>query len=250
MPELGAIPRRGSEGRMTGVAIAAFRDICLDATDALTLGRFWSAALGASFVDNGDKSARIDHLRPGDLTMWVDPVPEPPSGKARVHLDLRLPAADPAPLVAAGATAGARARRRNRLVGAGRPGRQPLLRVPAPAGAAPRAVEIYELVVDSADPAAQAAWWVSVLGGRVETDGSGAASVIGAAGFPWDHWVFGTVPERKTVKNRMHWDVNLTAADPGDLVAAGARVLREPDDGISWWIMADPEGNEFCAFAP
>ncbi|HTF09242.1 MAG TPA: VOC family protein [Asanoa sp.] len=48
----------------------------------------------------------------------------------------------------------------------------------------------------------------------------------------------------------MHWDVNLTGADPGDLVASGARILREPDGTISWWVMADPEGNEFCAFKP
>ena len=33
------------------------------------------------------------------------------------------------------------------------------------------------------------------------------------------------------------------------LVAAGATVLRpKGDDGIRWWVMADPEGNEFCAF--
>ena len=35
-----------------------------------------------------------------------------------------------------------------------------------------------------------------------------------------------------------------------DIVDAGATVLREPDDDISWWILADPEGNEFCAFPP
>jgi hypothetical protein len=32
------------------------------------------------------------------------------------------------------------------------------------------------------------------------------------------------------------------------LIEAGAKVLREPDDDISWHILADPEGNEFCAF--
>ena len=28
----------------------------------------------------------------------------------------------------------------------------------------------------------------------------------------------------------------------------GARLLREPDDDISWHVLADPEGNEFCVF--
>jgi hypothetical protein len=50
------------------------------------------------------------------------------------------------------------------------------------------------------------------------------------------------------VKNRVHWDVDLTGPDPSALVDAGATILRVPDDDISWWIMADPEGNELCAF--
>jgi hypothetical protein len=94
---------------------------------------------------------------------------------------------------------------------------------------------------------AQARWWAGVCGGEVTADGDGAA-IAGAAGFPWDHWVFDPVPEPKTVKNRMHWDVDLSGPDPSALVAAGARVRRVPDRDISWWIMTDPEGNEFCAF--
>ncbi|MBA2716656.1 MAG: VOC family protein, partial [Propionibacteriales bacterium] len=56
------------------------------------------------------------------------------------------------------------------------------------------------------------------------------------------------VPEPKTVKNRIHWDVKV--ASPDDLVNAGARLLRERDDEISWYVLADPEGNEFCAVTP
>ncbi len=54
------------------------------------------------------------------------------------------------------------------------------------------------------------------------------------------------VPEPKTVKNRIHWDVTVAAVD--DLVKAGATVLRPQDDEIRWTVLADPEGNEFCAF--
>jgi hypothetical protein len=61
-------------------------------------------------------------------------------------------------------------------------------------------------------------------------------------------WVFAPVPEPKTVKNRVHWDVTLVDATIESLVAAGARVLRDRDDEIDWWVLADPEGNEFCAF--
>jgi hypothetical protein len=38
--------------------------------------------------------------------------------------------------------------------------------------------------------------------------------------------------------------------DVGALAAVGASVLRVPDDEISWTVLADPDGNEFCAFAP
>jgi hypothetical protein len=62
--------------------------------------------------------------------------------------------------------------------------------------------------------------------------------------------VFGRVPEPKTVKNRVHWDVTMSDPEPSSLAEAGATVLRPPDDDIGWWILADPEGNEFCGFPP
>jgi hypothetical protein len=68
------------------------------------------------------------------------------------------------------------------------------------------------------------------------------------------------VPEGKAAKNRMHLDVAVaTVARGGDeraaavrehaqrLVAAGATLVGERNDTISWWIvLTDPEGNEFC----
>jgi hypothetical protein len=57
---------------------------------------------------------------------------------------------------------------------------------------------------------------------------------------------FNKVPEPKTVKNRVHWDVTVSEVQP--LVDAGARVLRPPGDDRRWHVLADPEGNEFCAF--
>jgi predicted enzyme related to lactoylglutathione lyase len=49
------------------------------------------------------------------------------------------------------------------------------------------------------------------------------------------------------VKNRLHIDV--TTDDLDALVARGARVLRaKGDGGLGWTVLADPDGNEFCAF--
>ncbi len=64
--------------------------------------------------------------------------------------------------------------------------------------------------------------------------------------------LFQDVPEPKTVKNRLHLDVH---AGPGErdktvarLETLGATRVEEVDKGKAghWWLMRDPEGNEFC----
>ncbi|MFG3704599.1 VOC family protein [Micromonospora sp. NPDC047670] len=229
--------------------IARFKDLCLDAADPRETGAFWARVLDGDLVDLDDGDTRVDPrtARSDAESIWVNRVPEPRTAKTRVHLDLRLAEADPAALLAAGA----------RLV------REPDAEVdwwvladpdgnqfcafPPGEGARPGP---FELIVDAADPAAQSAWWAGVTGGRADTSATGVGFVVDAGGFPWDRWVFVPVPERKSVKNRMHWDVDLTDPEPTALIRAGATLLREPDDAVGWWVLADPEGNEFCAFAP
>lgn len=63
--------------------------------------------------------------------------------------------------------------------------------------------------------------------------------------------LFQTAPEEKTVKNRVHWDVDLDGRDKDEarkaLEARGATFLWSASQGPhSWHTMADPEGNEFC----
>ena len=61
-----------------------------------------------------------------------------------------------------------------------------------------------------------------------------------------ENLIFVPVPEPKTVKNRIHIDVTTPSVET--LVGAGAKVLRRPDGEVDWTVLADPEGNEFCAF--
>lgn len=104
------------------------------------------------------------------------------------------------------------------------------------------AYRTYELTVDSADPQAQARWWAAIFAVQPENDGAANWSIAGVRGMPFESFVFDPVPEPKTVKNRIHWDVY---GDVDTLVAAGASVLAELP---RWTVLADPEGNEFCVF--
>jgi hypothetical protein len=104
---------------------------------------------------------------------------------------------------------------------------------------------VYEVVVDSADPAAIAAWWAQRYAAEVCHDRDrGFSWIDGVPGMPWS-MVFQWVPEPKTVKNRVHWDV---WGETEAFLAAGARMLRSQDEEIGWDVLADPEGNEFCVF--
>jgi len=108
-----------------------------------------------------------------------------------------------------------------------------------------------ELVIDCADPGRVADFWARVLDYDVIDRGPKGEVEIGRKVSGSPTLVFVPVPEPKTVKNRVHIDVNPTSADQDAelerLLALGARrvdVGQTPE--VSWVVLADPEGNEFC----
>jgi len=104
-----------------------------------------------------------------------------------------------------------------------------------------------ELALDTADPRSTVAeFWAPVVGGRaVVNDPRFPADVLGET--EQQGICVCPVPEPKTVKNRVHVDVRTDDLDA--LVAHGAAVLRaKGDGGLRWTVLADPDGNEFCAF--
>jgi hypothetical protein len=66
--------------------------------------------------------------------------------------------------------------------------------------------------------------------------------------------VFATVPEGKTVKNRLHLDVRpIDASHEAEverLIGLGARRADIGQGDVPWVVLADPEGNEFCVLGP
>jgi catechol 2,3-dioxygenase-like lactoylglutathione lyase family enzyme len=116
------------------------------------------------------------------------------------------------------------------------------------------ACRLSEIVVDSRDPEALAAWWAGVLGYRVlSRDGDGAVEIGPEAGFggPAPTLVFTPVDHWEPARPRLHLDVNATDRDQEAelerLLALGAVPADVGQTGEeSWHVLADPEGNPFC----
>ena len=140
--------------------------------------------------------------------------------------------------------------------------------------------QLLQITFDSADPQKLALFWAEVLGYQLQPPPHGFAS--------WEEWhqkeghaqnaydfaaivdpkgldsriLFQRVPEPKTVKNRVHLDVNVSrriseqpeevkqnfvASEAERLKELGAREINRYNENGDYWItLADPEGNEFC----
>lgn len=106
------------------------------------------------------------------------------------------------------------------------------------------------IAIDAVQPPVVAQFWCHVLGWQVVEEDETIISIGPADGSLPGIDVL-KVPETKAVKNRIHFDLRAdgtsTAEERDRLLALGARptdVGQEAD--VSWLVLADPEGNEFC----
>jgi hypothetical protein len=130
----------------------------------------------------------------------------------------------------------------------------------------------FQITIDCFDADRMAAFWSIALGYVVEPPPagylswedflrandiplptSGSISAIVDPDGDGPRVLFLRVPEPKTVKNRMHFDIRTDRSDGGKrakithLLEAGATEIRRVEEHGGWWmVMADPEGNEFC----
>lgn len=143
----------------------------------------------------------------------------------------------------------------------------------------------WKLVIDAGDPHAQAAFWAAALGYLEEDNSAHIQRLLDLGALPPDLTVtvsdrlafrdliavrhpddpyeeqtgiglgrrilFQRVPEKKTVKNRLHLDVHAAQgtrdAEVERLESLGASVYRRVEEPSGTWVvMQDPEGNEFC----
>ena len=121
----------------------------------------------------------------------------------------------------------------------------------------------YAVVVDCQDVVAQSRWWAEALDWRIAVEADDEVVLVPPHALDPTRQiplserspglVFVSVPEDKPVKNRLHIDLapppdGDQAAEVRRLEALGARRadIGQDPDAISWVVMADPEGNEFC----
>jgi predicted enzyme related to lactoylglutathione lyase len=117
---------------------------------------------------------------------------------------------------------------------------------PPPRSSAP-SITLEHVTFDSADAAGLAAFWAAVLVLEVDAGGNQFFATVNKNG-TGTALMFIQVPEKPTVKNRLHLDLatrNWTT-EIDRLVALGAKRLDEYDEyGAHWVTLADPEGNLF-----
>jgi predicted enzyme related to lactoylglutathione lyase len=111
-----------------------------------------------------------------------------------------------------------------------------------------------QVTIDAIDPRRQAEFWKSVLHWNISDDIDEVMVMVTppagvrAEGMSPD-LLFLKVPEEKTLKNRLHLDFRPDVQD--DEVRriealGGRRISIGQDPSVTWVVMADPEGNEFC----
>jgi hypothetical protein len=101
-----------------------------------------------------------------------------------------------------------------------------------------------DLCIDALDVDTQSRFWAAVSGLEI-ADGAAPARLAGPTS-RHTLWV-NQVDRPHLVKNRVHLDVDCGSID--ELITLGANVVAPSSEtGFGWTVMADPEGNEFCAF--
>ena len=114
-------------------------------------------------------------------------------------------------------------------------------------------IQLAAVTVDCADAMTVGTFWAEALGRPLDGHSTGDFATIGMANGHAtggsNAWMFSRVPEEKVAKNRMHTDFAAEdrEAEVSRLVGLGAKRGEDREEwGISWTVMQDPEGNEFC----
>lgn len=235
----------------------------VDSSDPSALARFWAQLLDWVVAADEPEEAVIwpdgfSYPSDGTLPLVFVPVPEPKTSKNRVHLDLASTSAEhQAALV-------------DRALGLGASradigqGDVPWVVLADPEGnefcvLEPRedyrdAGPLAAIVIDTTDPQASARFWALAAGWETKVSEPAFASLRSPAGTgPFLEFLRSDDP--KLVKDRLHIDVapwvgGDTPAEASRLIEAGARPVDVGQGEADHFVLADPQGSEFCVLVP
>jgi predicted enzyme related to lactoylglutathione lyase len=236
--------------------------IVIDANDVPRLAEFWAAALGWEADLDGPDEADVwpsgfEYPGPSALPLVFVPVPEPKTGKNRIHLDLATDSAEhQSELVTRLRDLGATP------VDIGQ-GEVPWVVLADPEGnefcvLEPRPIyrdtgPVAAIVVDTANPVGLANFW-TLAGGWVLHGQEQGLVRLRSPHETGPYLEFLPSSDVHRVKNRVHLDVaphkeDDHAAETRVLLDAGAVRADVGQGAVSWAVLADQEGNEFCVLS-
>lgn len=233
--------------------------LCFDANDPLRLARFWSATLQWEIDDDSDEEIGLVPADGTPFEILFLPVPEEKATKSRIHLDLVSDSPEHQRamverLIALGA----------RRADIGQSDSVDYAVLADPEGNEFCVVLrgdffattdlIGAIVFEPADPMV-GRFWSAATGWPIVYDQDGDTAIRASDG-RGPFTTFGpSTGAAKTGKNRLHLDVappadGDQAAEVERLIALGARRIDIGQGDVSWVVLADPDGNEFCVLTP
>jgi hypothetical protein len=105
---------------------------------------------------------------------------------------------------------------------------------------------VKSVTFDCADALVVARFWAAALGGEFDEESTGDKAYVEAPGWGGPALWFQRVPEPRTAKLRMHFDLRApdgVETEVRRLEGLGATVFARHEGLV---VMQDPEGNEFC----
>jgi hypothetical protein len=229
-----------------------------DANDPLRLARFWARALEWSIDDEDEDEISVVPTDGTPFSFLFLRVPESKAGKSRLHVDLVSESPEHQSEMV------------DRLIDLGAhhadvgQGDAPWVVLADPEGNEFCVVVRGDFLATTGvlgsivfEPAAPVVgrFWSEAVGWPIVYDEDGDTAIRSPDG-QGPFLTFGppTGP-RKTGKNRLHLDIAPPAdgdqgAEVERLIALGARPVDIGQGDVSWVVMADPEGNEFCVLTP
>ncbi len=232
--------------------------LCIDANEPDRLAPFWAGLLGRETVDDPDGGvALLPSEQPG-FRIEFFPTDDPKTGPNQTHLHLTSSSLDDQESTVARAL-----ELGGRHIDVGQRPEEGHVVLADPEGNEFCVIEpgnsflagcgfLAELACDGAPEVGY--FWSQTLGWPLVWDQDQETAIQSPAGGTKIAW--GGPPERaKTRKNRMHFDLAPPAggdqqAEVDRLVSLGAARIDIGQGDVSWVVMADPGGNEFCVLTP